>query len=96
LVEALLAAGLLHEAPDPAAPASDALAAAIHAFVARAPSLIALAQADDLAGETIAPNLPGTDRQRPNWRRKLPDDAGALFSSARARAIVADLKTERP
>ncbi|HLJ69944.1 MAG TPA: 4-alpha-glucanotransferase, partial [Roseiarcus sp.] len=96
LAEALVAAGLLREAPDPTAPASDALAAAIHAFVARAPSLVALAQADDLAGETIAPNLPGTDRQRPNWRRKLPDDAGALFSSARAQAIIAALKTERP
>jgi glycogen operon protein len=96
LTAALMAAGLLTEAPALEAPASDALAAAIHAFVARTPSLLALAQADDLAGETIAANLPGTDRERPNWRRRLPDNAETLFSSARARAIVAALQKERP
>ena len=96
LVAALVAAGLLRDPPDLAAPASDALAAAIHAFIARAPSLLALGQADDLAGETIATNLPGTDRERPNWRRRLPDDTQTLFSSARARAILAALEAARP
>jgi glycogen debranching enzyme GlgX/4-alpha-glucanotransferase len=96
LIAALVAAGLLTEAQATEAPASDALAAAIHAFVARTPSLLALAQADDLAGETIAANLPGTDRERPNWRRRLPDNAETLFSSARARAIIAALQKERP
>lgn len=45
--------------------------AAAHAFIGRTPSLIAIAQIDDLAGEATAVNLPGTDRERPNWRRKL-------------------------
>ncbi len=96
LIAALIEAGLLSEAPVLDAPASDPLVAAVHAFIARAPSLLALAQADDLAGETIAANLPGTDREQPNWRRRLPDDAETLFSSARARAIIAALHKERP
>ncbi|MGP0039159.1 MAG: 4-alpha-glucanotransferase, partial [Rhodomicrobium sp.] len=45
--------------------------AAAHAFIGRTPSLIAIPQIDDLAGEATAVNLPGTDRERPNWRRKL-------------------------
>ena len=76
--------------------APDALAAAIYAFVARTPSVVALAQIDDLAGETIATNLPGTDRERPNWRRRLSSDVDTVFSSTRARAIIAALKAERP
>ena len=96
LVAALIAAGLLAAPPDEDAPASDALAAAVHAFVARAPSLLALAQIDDLIGETIATNLPGTDRERPNWRRRLSRDVEAAFSSARARAIIAALTAARP
>ena len=49
---------------------TDALAAAIHAFLANSGSALASAQFDDLAGEAIATNLPGTDRERPNWRRQ--------------------------
>jgi glycogen debranching enzyme GlgX/4-alpha-glucanotransferase len=96
LIAALVDAGLLATQPDEDAPAPDALAAAIYAFVARTPSLVALAQIDDLAGETIATNLPGTDRERPNWRRRLSSDIDTVFSSTRARAIIAALKAERP
>jgi glycogen operon protein len=96
LVAALVAAGLIAAPPEPDAPAPGALAAAIHAFVASAPSLLALAQIDDLAGETIATNLPGTDKERPNWRRRLPGDIDALFTSARARAIISALASLRP
>jgi glycogen operon protein len=44
---------------------------AVHAFVASTPSLIATAQIEDLAGETVSVNLPGTDQERPNWRRRM-------------------------
>lgn len=47
------------------------IVAAAHAFILRTPSLIAIAQLDDLVGEFTAVNLPGTDFERPNWRRKL-------------------------
>lgn len=70
----------------------DALAGALHAFAARAPSLLAMAQLDDLAGARMAVNLPGTDRERPNWRRKLAPPVETLFASSRARAIIAGLR----
>ena len=52
--------------------------AAIHAYVAKTPSVVAMIQLDDLLGEKVAVNLPGTDRERPNWRRKLAREIGAL------------------
>jgi glycogen debranching enzyme GlgX/4-alpha-glucanotransferase len=88
LVAALTGRGLIDAPPDFAAPPSDALAAAAHAFLASASSLLVSAQLDDLAGERLATNLPGTDRERPNWRHKLPLDIDALFASPRAKAIL--------
>ncbi len=69
----------------------DRLAAAIHALAARAPSALLLVQAEDLAGETVAVNLPGTDRERPNWRRRLPVRVEDLLHLARARAVLGAL-----
>ncbi len=57
--------------PEGYMPPLPSIVAAAHAFIGRTPSLIAIAQIDDLVGEFSAVNLPGTDRERPNWRRKL-------------------------
>ncbi len=46
--------------------------AALHRHLARSPSRIVLAQAEDLAGALEQANLPGTVDSHPNWRRKLP------------------------
>ena len=75
---------------------TDAFAAAVHAWVAQSGSALASVQVDDLAGETVATNLPGTDRERPNWRHRLHDDAGRLFEAPRARAILAAMAAARP
>jgi len=56
---------------DASGPFDPALTAAAHRLIGTASSLISIEQIDDLAGETVAVNLPGTDRERPNWRRKL-------------------------
>ena len=53
------------------APVDASVVAAAHRLLGRASSLIAVAQIDDVVGELTAVNLPGTDRERPNWRRKL-------------------------
>jgi glycogen operon protein len=53
------------------APVDASVVAAAHRLLGRASSLIAVEQIDDLAGELDAVNLPGTDQERPNWRRKL-------------------------
>lgn len=60
--------------PEDAEPS--AVIAAAHDFLRQTPSLIAMLQIDDLAGEVQAVNLPGTDRERPNWRRKLARSLG--------------------
>ena len=95
LVAAILSAGLIASAPDDEAPLSDALAAAVHAFIGGAGSILAHAQFDDLIGETVQTNLPGTDRERLNWRLKVGRDVVSAFSGHRARAILAALAKGR-
>ena len=95
LIAALLSAGLIAAAPAEDAPLDDAIAAAVHGLIGRSGSLLASAQFDDLVGETVATNLPGTDRERPNWRLKLGPDVAAAFASRRARAILAALAAGR-
>jgi glycogen operon protein len=72
----------------PDEPFQPAVAAALHARVAAAPTALLLVQAEDLAGETIGVNLPGTDRERPNWRRRLPGATADLTQGTTARAIL--------
>ncbi|MBK7661493.1 MAG: glycogen debranching protein GlgX [Betaproteobacteria bacterium] len=76
LCEAMAAAGL--EAPDPDSPQPPL--AAVHAFLAQTPSALQLLQADDLAGESVALNLPGTDRERDNWRRRVRVKSADLWT----------------
>ena len=94
LVAALLAAGLAVSVSEDE-PLDDATAAAVHAFVGTAGSVLASAQFQDLVGETIATNLPGTDRERPNWRLKLDPEVSAAFALRRAQAILAALADGR-
>ncbi|MCB8874510.1 glycogen debranching protein GlgX [Acidisoma silvae] len=81
---ALAGQGLLDdvEAIDRVAPMSDAVAAAFHAYIGRTASVLDLVQADDLGRETEALNLPGTDQERPNWRRKVMLPAAELWDNA--------------
>ena len=64
--------------------------AAAHRYVAATPSALVLVQADDFAGEIDAINLPGTDRERPNWRRKVGVPAAGLWESPVGRAAQTD------
>ncbi|MGO8738148.1 glycogen debranching protein GlgX [Rhodoblastus sp.] len=76
---ARLSAALAAQGFSPDQLASDQdFVAAIHFYVAKTPSVLAMIQLDDLLGETIAVNLPGTDRERPNWRRKLSREIATL------------------
>jgi len=49
-----------------------ALARAIAVFLARTPAKVMVVQLEDLLGVSEQVNLPGTTRENPNWRRKLP------------------------
>ena len=57
--------------------------------------MLVLTQADDLAGEAMAVNLPGTDRERPNWRRKIAVPLPELLDAPPARAIIRRLADGR-
>jgi glycogen operon protein len=92
LVAAMVAAGVVAEgALDVTGPCDAAVVAAIHRFVAATPAALALLQADDLAGELAALNLPATDRERPNWRRRIAVPASALWRTPAGAQAVADL-----
>ena len=72
------------------------LAALAHAAIAATKCDLVYVQADDLAGETVAVNLPGTDRERPNWRRRLKPPLDELFDTDVARPILDALRRARP
>lgn len=70
--------------------------AAAHGFVGNSPAWLVLAQADDLDGATEAVNLPGTDTERPNWRRRLATPVPDLLRGATAQRILGALRRARP
>lgn len=80
---------------DSEAPLSETAAASIHGYVAASNSVLTLIQADDLAMETVAVNLPGTDEERPNWRRKLGVAVEHLFALSPAKAILEEVRRNR-
>jgi 4-alpha-glucanotransferase len=76
---ALLAAlgdqGLQPAAPAaPSEPFTAELANALHVYLARSRSLLVALQIEDLLGMVDPVNVPGTDREYPNWQRKLTVD----------------------
>jgi (1->4)-alpha-D-glucan 1-alpha-D-glucosylmutase len=76
---------------------STALAAAVHAFLARTPSALLMVQPEDLLGIVDQTNIPGSlSPAHPNWQRRLPLPVAEWFADARARAIVDAIRAERP
>lgn len=73
-----------------------ALAVSMHRDLARSPCALALVQADDLAGEVDALNLPATDRERPNWRRRHVVAADSLWRTPIGTAAAEDLRERAP
>lgn len=91
LTAALRAAGLIGRLP----PLEEELIAALHAYLAGAPSRLLAIQAEDLVGAREQPNLPGTTDEHPNWRRRLPVAIDELFQSAPAAAILNAVRARR-
>jgi glycogen operon protein len=55
-----------------------------------------LVQAEDLVAERIGINLPGTDSERPNWRRRLTVEASQVFAGDFGVAILQAVAAARP
>ncbi len=90
LVRALAREAVPGDPPlDAAAPHDATVTAAVHRYIAATPAEFVLFQANDLAGETVAQNLPGTDRERPNWRRRTSVVAARLWDTRAGRLTVA-------
>jgi glycogen operon protein len=69
------------------------LLADAHAFVAKTPSAIMLVQADDLSEETEPLNVPGTDKERANWCRRLSLPVEALPDLAASKTVMAAIQS---
>ena len=68
---------------------------AAHGFVAATPSSVMLIQADDLAQELEPLNVPGTDQERPNWRRRLTPTIEDIAASTFTRKVVEQVRKSR-
>jgi glycogen operon protein len=64
------------------------LLADTHAFVAKSPCALMLVQADDLSEESEPLNVPGTDKERPNWRRRLSVAVEAIADLTTSKAVI--------
>ena len=71
------------------------LARAVHAFLARASSGLAMAQIDDLTDEADPVNVPATSDEHPNWRRRLSMTLEELAARPRFVDIAEIFRTER-
>ncbi len=94
LLVALKAAGVLDDG-DPDDPLTVEIAAAVHAFIAKTPAMLTMVQLEDLAEAFVPVNLPGTDRERPNWRHRLPETLDAVFESDWAKALLQAISEAR-
>jgi (1->4)-alpha-D-glucan 1-alpha-D-glucosylmutase len=78
------------------ADARDPPLAPIHRFLAMSRSRLVLVQIEDLVRQVEQMNLPGTDREVPNWRRKLPETLTEIFADAGVHDLLAVMSGERP
>jgi len=92
LLKALRNEGLLVIEEEPDIPT---LARAVHAFLARTPSVLAMAQIDDLTDEADPVNVPTTSDEHPNWRRRLSMTLEELAARPRFVDIAEIFRAER-
>lgn len=103
LLSRLKAASLLSSAeakkaaePEPSATVIVDLAAALHRYLASAPSRLFAVRLEDLAGERAPVNLPGVDADYPNWQPRLALTLEELPHTALFQAITRAVAAERP
>ncbi len=75
LLAALAEQGLKPAQPVlPTDPFTPEMAQTLHLYLARSATALVALQIEDLLGMTLPVNVPGTDREYPNWQRKLSAD----------------------
>ncbi|UOM36172.1 4-alpha-glucanotransferase [Acuticoccus sp. I52.16.1] len=76
-------------------PLDDAVCVAFHRLGARTASRLFAVRLEDVVGGRRLVNLPGTDREHPNWRRTLPVTVAEIGRSARLAATLAAVRGVR-
>jgi len=93
--ESLLPEGV--SAQPPSLPdATPAFVEAVYAYLARTPCWLVGVQLEDVSGQVLHVNVPGTTEDRfPNWRRKLSVGVDELTGEPRWAGVAAVLRSER-
>jgi 4-alpha-glucanotransferase len=89
---ALVASGDLRELE----PDTDAMVLGAYRYLARSPARIVMLQIEDAIGERTPVNIPGTNLEYPNWRRKLRDDLDTIEAGGRFERFASVLRELRP
>ncbi len=96
LLNALELQGLRPSSPASAEePFDEALALAVHSYLARSAAGLTALQIEDLIGTAEPVNVPGTSRQYPNWRRKLHLTVEEVFESESVQQALNDVDRAR-
>ena len=76
--------------------ATPALVESVYAYLARTPCWLLGVQLEDVTGQLLQVNVPGTSEERfPNWRRKIAVPVDQLGDDARFLGVAAVLREQR-
>jgi len=74
---------------------SDALARAIHLYLAKSAAALVVLQIEDLIGMTDPVNVPGTSHEHANWQRKVTADLQDALGCEATLRLFADVQVAR-
>jgi len=77
-------------------PDTEAVVLGAYRYLARSPARIVMLQIEDVLGERMPVNIPGTHLEYPNWRRKLRSDLEAIATDRRLERFAGALRELRP
>jgi len=96
LLRALDAQGLTpNDCDGSAASYNEAVAHAIHLYLARTSAALAVLQAEDLVGMADPVNVPGTSDEHANWQRKMACSIDDMFGSECVQRVLRDVHEAR-
>jgi len=81
--------------PVDAEPSPHLLNLALHRFIASTDAAIIGVQLEDLLGQSVQANVPGTTSEQPNWRRKLAVPINEIFSDGKTASIIDAINAAR-
>ena len=77
-------------------PDTESIVLGAYRYLARSPARIVMLQIEDVLGERTPVNIPGTNLEYPNWRRKLRDYLDKIASDQRLERFARAMRELRP